>query len=88
MCNQMKGEPCIMKKIICKVIYDTDDAELVYKYTSGEIGSDDGYEETLYKTPDGKLFLYVNGAKNSIHPEEIIIRMSKAKAEDWKESKK
>lgn len=77
-----------MKKIICKVLYDTDDAELIHKYTSGEVGSDDGYEETLYKTPDGKFFLYVNGGEKSIHPEENIIRMSKAKADEWKESKK
>ena len=77
-----------MKKIICKKEYDTDSSEIVEKRAFGTFGSPDGYEETLYKTPDGKLFLYVNGAKNSIHPEENIIRMSKAKAEEWKESKK
>ncbi len=77
-----------MKKIICKVLYDTDDAERIFKYTSGEIGSGDGYEETLYKMPDGKFFLYVNGGESSIHPEESIIRMSKAKADEWLKSKK
>ena len=39
-----------MKKIICKVEYDTETAELVKKHTYGEFGSADGYEESLYKT--------------------------------------
>ena len=76
-----------MKKIICKVEYDTDTAEEIAKYTSGEVGDADGYEETLYKTPDGKLFLYVNGGADSIHPGENITRMSAAKAEEWKKEK-
>ena len=73
-----------MKKIICKVEYDTENAELVAKHTSGVIGDTDGYEETLYVTPTGKYFLYVNGGVDSIHPEENIKRMSVAKAEEWK----
>lgn len=72
-----------MKKIICKIEYDTDNAELIKKYTSGNVGSTDGYEETLYITPEGKYFLYVNGGADSVHPEENIIRMSKAKADEW-----
>ena len=43
-----------MKKIICKVEYDTENAELVAKFTSGEFGSADGYEESLYVTAGGK----------------------------------
>jgi flagellin-like hook-associated protein FlgL len=46
----------------------------------------EGYEESLYVTPTGKYFLYVNGGEDSIHPEENIIRMSAAKAEEWKAS--
>ena len=76
-----------MKKIICKVEYDTDNAEVIAKYTSGAVGDSAGYEETLYKTPDGKLFLYVNGGDESIHPGENITRMSAAKAEEWKKEK-
>ncbi len=76
-----------MKKIICKVEYDTEVSEIVEKFTSGEIGDPKGYEETLYKTPNGKLFLYVNGGEESIYPEENITRMSAAKAEEWKASK-
>lgn len=72
-----------MKKIICKVEYDTATSEIVKKVTCGEIGDPTGYEETLYKTESGKFFLYVNGGAESIHPEEDIKRMSAAKADEW-----
>ncbi len=72
-----------MKKIICKVTYDTDASELVAKKTSGEFGDPAGYEESLYKTADGKFFLYVNGGADSIHPKEDIKRMAAKKAEEW-----
>lgn len=72
-----------MKKIICKVEYDTEVSELIKKHTVGEFGDAEGYEESLYVTPSGKYFLYVNGGEESIHPEENIIRMSAAKAEQW-----
>lgn len=72
-----------MKKIICKVTYDTDAAELVAKKTSGEFGDPAGYEESLYKTADGKFFLYVNGGEASIYPKEDIKRMAAKKAEEW-----
>ena len=72
-----------MKKIICKVEYDTATSEIVKKVTSGELGDPAGYEETLYKTESGKFFLYVNGGAESIHPEEDIKRMSAAKADEW-----
>ena len=72
-----------MKKVICKVTYDTDCAELIKKNTSGEFGDPAGYEERLYKTADGKFFLYVNGGADSVYPEENIKRMSATKAEEW-----
>ena len=72
-----------MKKIICKVEYDTDAATLVKKVTSGVFGDPKGYEESLYKTEDGKFFLYVNGGEESIYPEENIKRLAAAKAEAW-----
>ena len=75
-----------MKKIICKVEYDTEHAELVQKFTEGEFGSAEGYEESLYVTADGKFFLYVNGGAASPYKEENIVRMSKAKAEEWQKS--
>ncbi len=73
-----------MKKTICKVEYDTEMSELIAKYTSGEFGDPAGYEESLYVTAGGKYFLYVNGGEESIHPTENIVRMSAAKAEEWK----
>ena len=76
-----------MKKIICKVEYDTEKSELVAKYTHGAFGESDGYEESLYKTADGKFFIYVNGGAESIHPEENITRMSAAKADEWRKEK-
>ena len=72
-----------MKKVICKVEYDTENAELVAKFTSGAFGEADGYEESLYKTSDGKYFLYVNGGAESIYPKEDIKRMAAKKAEEW-----
>ena len=73
-----------MKKIICKVEYDTETAELIDKKASGYFGDPKGYEERLYKTPDGKFFLYAYGGEESIYKEETIKRMSAVKAEEWK----
>ena len=73
-----------MKKLICKVEYDTEASTIVEKRTFGAFGDADGYEETLYISADGKFFLYVNGGADSVYPEENIKRMSAAKAEEWK----
>lgn len=73
-----------MKKIICKVEYDTENADLIAKYTNGNFGDSFGYEESLYVTKDGKFFLYVNGGADSIYPTENIKRLSAAKAEEFK----
>ena len=75
-----------MKKIICKVEYDTEASTIVEKRTFGSFGDTDGYEETLYVTDGGKYFLYTNGGVDSIYPEENIKRLSAAKAEEWKNS--
>lgn len=75
-----------MKKIICKVEYDTENATIVEKRTFGAFGDPAGYEETLYMTPNGKFFLYVNGGAESIYPEENIKRLSADKANEWKNS--
>lgn len=72
-----------MKKIICKVEYDTEASELIEKKVSGAFGDAQGYEESLYKTADGKFFLYVNGGEDSPYPKEDIKRMSAAKAKEW-----
>ena len=72
-----------MKKIICKVEYDTAASEVIMKRTFGQFGDPNGYEGTLYKTADGKYFLYVNGGAQSPYTQENIKRMSAAKAEEW-----
>ena len=72
-----------MKKMICKVKYDTDNANLIAKRTSGAWGDPAGYEERLYQTADGKYFLYVNGGAESMYKEENIKRLSKDKADAW-----
>ena len=72
-----------MKKIIAKTEYDTERAELIRKHVFGSPGDASGYEETLFKTPEGKYFLYVNGGEDSPYPEENIKRMSEAAAKKW-----
>ena len=72
-----------MVKTICKKVYDTEATALILKKTSGVFGDPAGYEETLYKLPDGKYFLYVNGGETSIHPKEDIKRMSAEAAEKF-----
>jgi hypothetical protein len=72
-----------MKKIICKVEYDTAASELVLKKTFGNFGDADGYEESLYKTESGKFFLYTNGGADSKYPKEDIKRLAAAKADEW-----
>ncbi len=75
-----------MKKIICKREYDTENATLVKKFTSGNFGDAEGYEETLYQTEGGLYFLYVNGGEKSPYKAENIKSISKAKAGEWMES--
>lgn len=72
-----------MQKIICKKLYDTATARLIFKKTESVYGDPAGCEETLYKTPEGNYFLYVNGGAASPHPEEKITRLSEKKAEEW-----
>ncbi|MBE6798488.1 MAG: hypothetical protein E7525_01740 [Ruminococcaceae bacterium] len=73
-----------MKKVVCKVEYDTANAELVAKFVSGEMGDPAGYEESLYKTADGKFFIYVNGGAESIYKKEDIKRIAAGKVDEWR----
>lgn len=75
-----------MKKTICKVEYDTEKAELILKKTFGTFGQADGYEESLYKTENGKYFLYVNGGEESPYKKEDIKRMAADKAKAFIEA--
>lgn len=72
-----------MKKIICKREYDTDASVIIKKYTYGCYGDPAGYEETLYQTSGGLYFLYVNGGEGSPYPKADIMRIGKAKVNDW-----
>ena len=62
---------------------DTDASELIQKKVFGSFGDAAGYEEDLYKTQDGKLFLYGIGGAESPYAEETIKRISAAKADEW-----
>ncbi len=75
-----------MKKIICKKEYDTSTATVVKKYTYSYFGDPAGYEETLLQTSGGLYFLHVNGGENSPYPQEDILRLAKAKVNDWMET--
>ncbi len=75
-----------MKKIICKKEYDTETATLIKKHTVGCYGDPAGYEESLYQTPAGLYFLYVSGGEASPYPSEDILRLAKAKVNDWVEN--
>lgn len=72
-----------MKKIIAKKEYDTKNATLIKQFTFSYFGDPAGYEESLYQTPDGYFFIYVRGGEDSIHADENIIRLSKAKVDEW-----
>ncbi len=75
-----------MQKTICKKLYDTDTAALIKKHTYGCFGDPAGYEETLFQTPEGLYFIYVNGGDVSPYPFEDILRLSKAKVNNWIET--
>ena len=78
-----KGKGNSMKKVICKVEYDTEASELIAKRTFGEFGDPAGYEESLYKTKSGKFFLYTFGGAESKYAVEGIKRMSTASVDAW-----
>ena len=75
-----------MKKVICKIEYDTEASELLQKKTFGEYGDPKGYEEDLYKTKDGKFFLYGIGGAESPYAEETIKRLAADKVKAWQKA--
>ena len=72
-----------MKKVLCNVEYDTDASELIQKKVFGVFGDPKGYEESLYKTQDGKFFLYGFGGSESPYKKETIKRLAESKVSDW-----
>ncbi|MEE1186082.1 MAG: hypothetical protein UHN02_01700 [Acutalibacteraceae bacterium] len=77
-----------MKATICKIDYDTDTAVIIEKFTYGNFGDEDGYEETLYVTEQGNYFVYTNGGAKSPYPTESIKRLAKTKVDAWIEQHK
>ena len=45
-----------MKKIICKVEYDTENAELIKKVTNGEFGDPKATKKAFIKHPQTNIF--------------------------------
>lgn len=72
-----------MQKNMYNKIYDTETATLLKKYTSGHFGDPAGYEECLFQTPDGFYFLFVQGGADSPYPKADLLRIGKAKVEQW-----
>ena len=72
-----------MKKIIGKVTYNTDTAELLEAKTKGIFGDETGYEEKLYITKKGAYFLYCVGGKESKYPDEEIIPLTQDQKTNW-----
>lgn len=72
-----------MKKIIRKKVFDTETGTIIKKYTFGCFGDPAGFEETLFQTPEGQYFLYVNGGITSPYPSEDILHLAKAKVSSW-----
>lgn len=72
-----------MQKTTRKKVYDTETAELIQTSVSGVFGDPAGYEERLYRNPEGFFFLYGLGGETSPYPKETIKPVSAANAEKW-----
>jgi hypothetical protein len=69
-----------LKKKILNATYDTEKAVLLHTNTFGAFGEPNGFEERLYKTPTGNLFVYGIGGSESKYPKEDIWLIAKDKA--------
>ena len=72
-----------MFKEIDGYLFDTANSTIDKKFTYGKPGDPYGYEETLYKTPDGKYFVYTNGGHLSKYPHEDIFKIEHEAVKDW-----
>ena len=75
-----------MQRTIRNRLYDTTTATLIQHFVSGCYGDPSGYEEMLYRTPDGYYFLYGIGGKTSPYAVESLRSVSVATAEKWQET--
>jgi hypothetical protein len=61
-----------MRRVIDKRVYDTDTAELVHCWDNNLGDSDiNQCEETLYRTPNGRWFVWGRGGANTRWNEQI-----------------
>ena len=72
-----------MKKIIKKVTYNTETAELITSKAYGNFGDTDGYEEKLYVTKKGQYFIHGIGGVDSKYPTEQIIPLTEDEKTNW-----
>ena len=70
-----------MERTIRGKLYNTETADLLTVDTAGVFGDPTGYEERLYRTPDGFYFLYGIGGDQSPYTNETIRCISKVRAE-------
>ena len=75
-----------MKKTVKGVVYDTADMSVVNRAAHGSFGDPAGYEEILYVSNDGLYFLYTNGGEQSPYTSEKLTKLSKKKADEWKQA--
>ena len=74
-----------MKTVIRKREYDTETATVVKKLTKGFYGDPAGYEQILFRTPEGLYFEYVRGGEASPYPQESISCVAKTRVKTWLE---
>ena len=86
-----------MKKVINGLLYNTDTAKEIASCSNGYSSSDFNYcKETLYKTNNGRYFLYGRGGANTRYRTQVgsntwssgenIIALSLDSALSWAES--
>ena len=72
-----------MVKRTKKCVLDTDTATIQKKVTFGEWGDPNGYEMTVYRTPEGHYFLFTWGGKETPYRKAKITYMFKGVAMKW-----
>ena len=60
-----------MQRTICKRLYDTETATLIKAHSEGNFGDPAGFEERLYRTPEGYYFLYGNGGETPVSDADL-----------------
>ncbi|MBQ3141252.1 MAG: hypothetical protein IJC25_04745 [Clostridia bacterium] len=72
-----------MKRTIRQKVYDTATAtELGYRYVAA-YGDPTGFEEHLFRTPEGNCFLYGFGGTESPYKTAKIRPVSQEAAQEW-----